>query len=262
MFQLSKLSCAKTHREFFNKHKGQKCILLGGGHSIKYMDIKRFSGAKIIGVNLLPFHVDFVNLQIPYNIIIQPRIFVPWFLQKQIDKDFSTVAKLFKKISSESSTIHFVRQTSKFFNLKQINWRPIPSYVWDPDHQIRSSGSFGGAFYAGLSLARLMGFQEVTLVGFDAFTHTSFSNLRWYEYGSDRTHNINDEKGKIFLRYLAESGMKLSTIGFNTAASVEEMEYLDYRELYGTLDYKENHEILRHDAYEALKSYKHLKINV
>ena len=51
-----------THKEFHNKHLGSSCLIIGGGHSIKYMDIKKFKDELIIGVNLSPFHVDCKNL--------------------------------------------------------------------------------------------------------------------------------------------------------------------------------------------------------
>ena len=51
-----------THKEFHNKHLGSSCFIIGGGHSIKYMDIKKFKDELIIGVNLSPFHVDFKKL--------------------------------------------------------------------------------------------------------------------------------------------------------------------------------------------------------
>ena len=250
-----------THKEFHNKHLGSSCFIIGGGHSIKYMDIKKFKDELIIGVNLSPFHVDFKKLNMLYNVIIQPRIFVPWFLKRQIDKDFSKVANLFKEVSRESSTIFFVHNAAKVFNFKQANWRAVPSYIWDPGYELRAMGAIGGAFYAGLGVARLMGFKNVTLIGFDAFTLRAYSNLRWYEYGCDDLQVGNDETANDFLRFLICNGMQISTMGLDTEAAMSELHYLDYKKLYDrNPTYKENYELLSPEAYEALKTYAHLKI--
>lgn len=148
---------------------------------------------------VLSFHVDFKDLNIAYNVIIQPRIFVLWFLNRQMDKDFINVSKVLKKISNKVPTTFSIHQIAKIFNIKHANWRPLPSYIWDPDKDLRATGAYGGVFYAGLSPASLMGFNDTALFGFDAFTLKSYFNLRWYEARHENFITEIDEKAVSFL---------------------------------------------------------------
>ena len=256
-----KMHYSATHREFYNKHPQGSCVILGGGHSVKYMDLKNFEGKTIIGVNLLPFHIDFKNLNVQYSIITQPRIFVPRPFKKQIDHEFRKVATLFKKISSLSTTTFFVHQAAKIFNARIVNWWPVPNYVWDPTDNIRAMGAFGGAVYSGLSLARLMGFTDITMVGFDAFTLKEHSHQHWFEFGHGPHSTDIDPKAKMFFNYLINSGIKLRTVGIRTSALFDDLEYHEYGDLFSSPpNYKENQDLLLPEAYLALQTYKYCKM--
>ena len=256
-----KMYYSATHREFYNKHLQGSCVILGGGHSVKYMDLKNFEGKTIIGVNLLPFHIDFKNLNVQYNIITQPRIFVPWILKREMDREFHTVAELYKKLSALSAPTYFVHQWAKIFNPRIVNWWPVPNHIWDPDKRIKALGAFGGAFYSSLSLARLMGFTDITMVGFDAFTLKKHSHQRWFEFGHGSHSTDVDPKAVMFLKYLISTGIKLRTVGIETSALVKELEYHEYGDLFSSPpNYKENQDLLLPEAYLALQTYKYLKM--
>ena len=130
---ISKMHWQGTQREFHNIHSNESCVILGGGRSLKFMDLKKFKGKKIIAINLIPFHLDFHGLDVPYVVITQPRIFVPWILKREVDKEFTKVASLYKKVSAASSTTYFVHQWAKIFNPRITNWWPVPHYIWDPN---------------------------------------------------------------------------------------------------------------------------------
>ena len=95
---------------------------------------------------VLFYHVDFEDLNIAYNVIIQPRIFVLWFLNHQMYKDFINVSTMLKKISNKVPTTFFVHQIAKIFNIKHANWLLMPSYIWYPDKDLRATGAYGGFF--------------------------------------------------------------------------------------------------------------------
>lgn len=259
---ISDWQSAKTCNEFHNKHYNEECFIIGGGSSLKFMDLKKFKDRPIIGVNLLPFHVDFLELNVSYVTITQPRIFVPWVLKKPIDKDFKNVAALYKKISIQSDATFFVHFWAKFFNYGIKNWRAVPHYVWDPDKKVRSMKAYGGALYASLSLARLMGFKNITLVGFDAFTLKNHSNLRWFEIGHKTDHtNRVDNIAIDFFELLGKEGIKISTIGIDTGSICPILDYIEYSKFYSCEPvYKENNKLLIGEAYSALQTYKHVKV--
>lgn len=106
-----------------------------------------------------------------------------------------------------------------------------------------------------------MGFKNTTVFGFDAFTLKSYFNFRRYEARHENFRIEIDEKAVSFLRLLHLSGMWIRTISLDTEAALCELQYLDYKKFYDSNStYKENFDLLRPDAYDALKTYKYIKI--
>ena len=251
----------KTQKAFINAHLGEKCVILGGGQTLKFLDLKYFENQTVLGVNLLPFHRDYKLLDVKYNIITQPRFFAPYFLRKENDKSFIQSSNLYKSLCRDMETKHIVYWLSKVFNPHIKNWFPVTHEVWDPEGYISNNEMFGGAFYSVLNFARLAGFQDIIMVGFDSFTLAKYRNRRWYEAGLGDEISVRDEKSVRFISFLCSSGMKISTIGINTSSVSKHIEYIDGKSIRGLVSgYQENSELLLPSAYKALQSGLTLKI--
>lgn len=251
------LAIRKKIKKFQGIHEGQEVYILGGGHSIKYMDLSVFKGKTIIGTNLFLFHQNFDELDVKYVTLTQPRLYAPSFLQRIEDIEFNKCSEIYREMTKIFDTIFFVFHYSKFANPHLTNWVPVSHWVHDPLKKLRKEGWYGGAFYASLTLAHLMGFKKINLVGFDTITLKEPSDLRWYEYGSESKPCPGSLDERRFLEHLKEQGLSFSTIGVNSQSSVDGVKYIEYRDLdKSPIEYKENFEIIKPIPFLALKKYR------
>ena len=72
------------YRKYFIKNKslkdsmvGQRCFILGSGHSIDSVDINRFKNENIIGLNSFMFHNDYKAIMNSDNLGIKQHVFTP-----------------------------------------------------------------------------------------------------------------------------------------------------------------------------------------
>ncbi|MDC0954985.1 hypothetical protein OAR83_00630 [Alphaproteobacteria bacterium] len=243
-------------RKFEGLHDGQEVYILGGGHSIKYMDLSVFKGKTIIGTNLILFHRDFDELNVKYVTLTQPRLYFPSFLQRIQDIKFNKCSEIYREMTKLFDTIFFVFHYSKFVNQHLPNWVPVSHWVHDPSKKLRKKGWYGGAFYSSLTLAHLMGFKKINLVGFDAITLKDPSDLRWYEYGTESKPCADPFDEKRYLEHLKEQGLSFFTIGVNSESNLETVEYIEYQDLdKSPTEHKENFDLIKPIPYLALKEY-------
>lgn len=168
------------------------CYIFGDGPSIRYLDYADFLDRPVISCGNQLFHKQHRLLNSVAYVVIEPWLFYPRWLLKLVGKvnlvahtdltrryiayfDDEDAPDLYINYNNMPVTwgkYHYLskntfRSDSKFFELYKAGINPI-----------------SGSFVATISLAIKLGFTDICLVGFDAFTLRA-SPLRWYSQGSD-----------------------------------------------------------------------------
>ncbi len=239
-------------RSFKDKHKGETCYIFGDGPSIRYFDYSNFTDHIAISCGNQIVHKNFNQLNVRYYSIIEPYLFYPnWVLRSkrlQYLKKHRLMTNEYRRVIKERSDINF------FINLSNIFAISSPNVTFAHSSLVRGSkkfekifesgvNPFAGSFCANLSLAMLMGFKKIYLVGYDAFTIQQ-SPYRWYEktfpgldVGAPSTPVKHD-----FLELYKEE-MEIFNISPNgTMCNLKDQNYAEYTG--HPLAYKQNYEII------------------
>jgi hypothetical protein len=247
---------------FRNKHKGDSCYLFGDGPSIRYFDYSKFSDHIAISCGNQIFHKEFDQLNVKYYSIIEPYLFVPnWLLLRrrlQYLKKHRIITNEYRKRIRERKDISF------FINLSNLPFIISSNVVFSHASLIRKSSlfncmfakninPFNGSFHTNLTLAMLMGFKKVYLVGYDAFTIQS-SPYRWYEKSFP---GLDLGRPDPFISHdflsIYKEHMDIYNISPNgTRCNIQDLNYSDYTS--APLNYRENYELLNPVEMKLIKS--------
>lgn len=163
----------------------KEVIIFGDGHSIRNYDLSTIDpNIDRIYCGNQAFHKHF-NPKLPckvHYIVVEPRLYWPYYL---IDRKRNYLRNirpielsLWKKIE-ESKNIDFY-----------IHWSNFPFVKWIENLTFVSSfhslftlklHNVDGSFNACISLANVLGYKKIHLIGFDSFLLKSSSRNRWYE---------------------------------------------------------------------------------
>ena len=247
--------------KFSNRHKGETCYIFGDGPSIKWFDFAAFADHPAICCGMIPFHKDFNKLDVRYIALVEPWLFVPKLFQPKILHCLRQVAEEYKcHIAGLTDKEFFVSLSNRFsLSGRHINYvyRNLPNPRNSTDKKLNQFGCFGGSFHASLSLAYYMGFKNIYLVGFDAWTIQPARTLRWYELGDGEFFNPTN----FALDYLSvlKSEVDIYTISREgKSCNVKNLSYSNYT---GKMpEYKENHELLSEHMLNVLSTCHEYKI--
>ena len=246
--------------KFKLKHEGESCYILGDGPSLKSMHLSEFNNLPSIVCGKLMFRHDFNDLKCLYYTIPEPFLFAPNFLKKhQYLKDESHIADLIKKKFQEFKGIEFFLNGSNLFSVSGDNINFIHRYLFNPVKSISKIDPFGGSFVACLTVAYLLGFKKVFLVGFDSWTNKESSDLRWFENGKVSMNlNGSDLNNDLISFYKREMDITSIILDSNNARNFE---YLTYQEFCGAFPvYKENFDLTSEDVLNTLNTQPLYKI--
>ena len=164
-FRLAGLGIIFTKNEkklysFKNKHKGERCFIIGNGPSLNKLDLTLLKGETTFGVNGIYLNQEKMGFLPTYYVIEDyliaedraseinelkgPVKFVPTFLDYTLKKD--------------CNTINF----NAYMNYSDKIFEPLFS-----DDCLRKIGVGGSVTFMCLQLAYYMGFDEVYMIGFD-----------------------------------------------------------------------------------------------
>ena len=145
---------------FKNKHKGERCFIIGNGPSLNKLDLTLLKGETTFGVNGIYLNQEKMGFLPTYYVIEDyliaedraseinelkgPVKFVPTFLDYTLKKD--------------CNTINF----NAYMNYSDKIFEPLFS-----DDCLRKIGVGGSVTFMCLQLAYYMGFDEVYMIGFD-----------------------------------------------------------------------------------------------
>jgi|SaaInlStandDraft_7_1057024.scaffolds.fasta_scaffold08910_4 hypothetical protein len=243
-------------------HKGETCYIFGDGPSIKWFDMSKFNDHIGISCGVIPFHNDFSKLNIKYSMIVEPWYFCPTRLQSsQHNKEHKKVSEAHRVFMNSNKNIEF------FINLSNFPWEigKNINYVHralvdkkSKLHKVKEiNDPFGGSFHATLSLAYLMGFSKVYLVGFDAWTIQPSRTLRWYELGEGEFFEATNFADKL-LNVIKENIDVYTISKDGNSCNVKNISYKKFTNQ--EPEFKENYQLLSSQYLDILNTCPDYKI--
>lgn len=231
---------APFHRQYRNIASG-KCYILGGGASVREMNIAHFTDAPFITVNWSIFHTDISRLTNPYHVIAEPGYFNVAF--RRLPKEERKKRHLYvRKLSQIQNETAIFAHCSNWTSLRIQGVKSTPIYRtyartdWIPAHGFHATSC---AFSASLLLARYLGFSEVIMLGFDSMLFKKATDMRWQntsadvarmpkEFQSRATHRdmIYNPSVMSFINQMSSS-MRISAIAIDEQSFY--VDVLDYR---------------------------------
>ena len=257
--------------KFYNLKKGKDCYIFGTGPSIKWYDLKNFSNKESIVTGLLPFHREFSSLNVSYYSLIEPWLLVNHLLrnifgiseeQEVMISNQEELIEIYKEFLEENNTIDVFLNASNILNLscifnKKIHFTsqnlPNKNVVID---KLNNFNLFSGSFHAPIVLAYFLGFEEINLVGFDAWTLRKSRSTRFYEVGKGDISFQDQLDDDIFNIINNEITINIiSPFEDYSFSRIQKCKTIFYEDLFSTKAiYRENNDLVSEKVLNALSA--------
>jgi hypothetical protein len=153
---------------FYNKYKGQRCIIIGNGPSLNKIDLGRIQNEYTFGVNSLYYKTN-ENGFLPTFFVVEDSSVMKENIAeiKSYNAPYKFFPTIYKNLHGEKKNTFFFKMNRGFYEKSSPNFC-VPRFSTD-----FSKVAFCGqsVTYINLQLAYFMGFTEVYLVGMD-FAYT------------------------------------------------------------------------------------------
>lgn len=244
--------------KFKGVHSGEACYIFGDGPSVKWFDLRLFGDKTTICSGLIPFHKDANFLNIKYCTVVDPWFFWPECLNPESSHDgLKPTANAYVALIRANPEKNFFINIANYPCLRGGNinyvYRSLPPTGRSCDFALSKLNLFGGSFHAPLALAYLLGFSQVYLVGFDAWTLQPARTRRFYELGEGDLYETKNF-AKHFLDTLRRE-MEIYTIGPDCTTSRNAIR-IGYEEYTGAKPvFRENFDLMSQDMLEILAHF-------
>jgi len=180
-------------KEFYNLHEGESCFLFGDGPSVRMIDYSFFTQKIAFTCGMQLFHRDFHKLNCPYYVLIEPFLFYSdwllWSKKRQYLKKHRLVSNEIRDLIKARRDMEFFLNLTNFFSIRGNNVTFLHQSLLCRDQKFKTFlnnqiNPFASSYHSLLSLAMIMGFKKVYLVGFDAY-NIKPSPYRWYQKDFD-----------------------------------------------------------------------------
>jgi len=225
-------------KKFYNLHEGESCFLFGDGPSIRMFDYSFFTKKIAITCGMQLFHRDFHKLDCPYYMLIEPYLFYPdWLLRtqkRQYLKNHRIITNEIRNIIKARSDMNFFLNLSNIFAIQRRNVFFLHKWLLYKDKKFKpfldwEINPLASSYYSSLSLAMIMGFKKVFLVGFDAYNIRA-SSYRWYQKGYDQHHDLVEKIRDPFLEIYCEN---IELFNISVEPTISLAQHVSYQEFTG-----------------------------
>lgn len=255
-----------------NKHKDEECYIIGGGATIKWFDLSKFSDKKSIVVNFVPFHLDFNKLNCKYCILSEPFWFLPFEkVIKVTAKKSKSILSYFRIIPNPTQAYYkeFMKKSKSnffFINLSNILttnynnvfylFKKIPKSNLFQDFIDNGLNPYDGSFRTAVFLAIHLGFKKAYLVGFD-YTHTPSRIGHWFEKGEGvQSDLVNYDYD--FLKFITKY-IDIETVTIENGK--HKLKSVSYKDLTGEEPiYRQNTDLASIETLKVLSSFPEFEI--
>jgi hypothetical protein len=202
----------KINIKFRNYHKGQRCFILGSGHSINEQDLTLLHNDIVMTQNHFHAHKDIKLINPKYHVLVpkyQPKDFDQdwreWFLsmEERLPKSTDLFLDLNSKYLTDDLQIFSGRSYFIKTGFSNVVQKIAPIDITNPIYTVPT------VLTECLAIAIYMGFSEIYLLGMDLdqiyqlYRGDSRDNLRFYG-SSPITSNESEREAE---KLLASSGM-------------------------------------------------------
>ncbi len=187
-----------------NKHKGQRCFIVGNGPSLKHHDLTRLTNEFVFTVNFMMKSPDFKTLDPNYHLFFDPIVFD---LNPEVPEDRERIEEINRTIKSNPDLVYIIpyRRRANFLKLFPkhkfhfiYNYKTYTKQIKNPARLHSITPGFQNVVIYAINTAVYMGFKEIYLIGVDM---TGF--LEHFEYNKVNEqwgHSyVKDEKEKAFV---------------------------------------------------------------
>jgi hypothetical protein len=173
-------------RQFKNKHRGERCFIIGGGPSLLKLDPEPLSKEITFGVNSIFLIFEWLHFQPTYYVVED------WFVyEDRFDHIRKSVTESRCFFPIQFSTENFDRPNNQYFRaIYEFEEKPgWPNFSKDIAKLIWIGGT---VTYVCLQIAYYMGFNTVYLLGMDhnysRQEHVIADGTSWVSGGDDPNH--------------------------------------------------------------------------
>ncbi len=191
-----KLSLLAKNDELRDRHRGQRCFILGAGSSIKKQDLKKLQGEMVISVSNTFVHPDFPLFRPRYHVL--PSIF--GHTMYETDKYIKWLKEMDEKTFEAEMFFHYGDrgpiEKNGLFRARTVHW--IEYAPWDGSVDTPLDLSKVPAVWSvselAITVALFMGFEKIYLLGLD---HDWFNGPLVYFYDEKKEHAMRPDKSKL-----------------------------------------------------------------
>lgn len=168
--------------QFRDKHRGQRCVIIGNGPSLNKMDLSFLKNEITFGMNRIYLLFDKWDFRPTYYVSVNPLV---------IEQSAGEIYKITSPKFLSLNGLPYVQNHRDNIFLQSVR---RPSFSTDP-----RTGLWEGhtVTYVAMQLAYFMGFSEVILIGVDHYFKTKGApNKEIVSQGTDENHFHPDYFGK------------------------------------------------------------------
>lgn len=194
-----------------NKHKGERCFIVGNGPSLKYHDLNQLTEERVFTVNYMMKSKDFKILNSDYHLFFDPVVFE---LKPKVKEDKERIDMIHSTLKSNPDLTYIIpyRRRANFMNLfPNHKFKFIYNYKTYTPHQTKTSQlhritpGFQNVIIYAINTAIYMGFKEIYLLGVDM---TGF--LEHFEH-----NKVNEQWGHSYTKTEEEKAFVIETLKKN-----------------------------------------------
>jgi len=157
-----------------NRHKGQRCFIIGNGPSLRKMDLKPLRGECTIGLNRIYLLFDDMEFATTYHVCVNKLVLEQFGTEISVIPSTKFVAWKAKEVIPFTADMMFLQTL------------PYPQFSFD-----LTNGMWEGTTvtYVAMQVAYHLGFQRVILIGVDHdFKTKGQPNAEVVSQGDDQSH--------------------------------------------------------------------------
>lgn len=173
----------EQNKQIFDRHKGERCFILGAGSSIAKQDLKKLAGEYIISVSNTYVHPDYPIIKPQYHVL--PHILVGHSTIHSQEKFVEWLREMEPKTLNAEMFFHIgdkvMIDSNGLFTNRIIHWNEYCH--WDEtcnfSLDLAKVPAIGSVSEFAITVALYLGFDKIYLLGFD---HDWFNGPQVYFY--------------------------------------------------------------------------------
>ncbi len=151
-------------RAFHNRHKGERCVIVGNGPSLNDMDLTLLANETCFAVNGIFYKTEEMGFKPKYYVVEDSSVMKENAEAiRSYDAPFKFFPTIYRSLHPASDNVSFFKMNRGFYEKSSSNYC-VPRFSTDASQRVYCGQS---VTFINLQLAYYMGFSEVALIGMD-----------------------------------------------------------------------------------------------